>query len=471
VVRLRHGSSVRSLAGLLLQSAAVGLSAGAFGALFFGAIELAQRALLERWTGYVPLRAAGEAIVAWQSGVSLRTWLLAIFPAVGGLVSGLLTSRFAPEAAGGGGDAIIRCYHAGAAPAARVLPVKVAASLAALGTGGSGGRAGPTMQVGGLLGALLGRAAGADERRLRLLVVAGIAAGLAGLFRTPLGAALVATEILYRDGFALDALLPALVASLASYAVVLGIYGAAPLFGPSLGLAFAPAHLWLHALLALVVAAGGALFLRLLRGVQEAAAASPLPAWLRPAAGGLAMGVLGVVLVEVVTRRFGVAASRLGVFGGGRGAAQAAIEQSADLPAGWTLVVLLAAIFAAKAVATSLTVGSGAAAGDFAPSLVMGALLGGAFGHAAQAALGDPGLDPTAFAFVGMATFYGCVAHAPVGALVLVSELAGTPALLLPMAIAGVVSAVALRSPTLYPAQRTRSESRHTPISTAPGSR
>jgi CIC family chloride channel protein len=351
-----------------------------------------------------------------------------------------------------------------------VLPVKVLASLASLATGGSGGRAGPTMQIGGLVGGLVGRSLRVDERQRRLLVVAGIAAGLAALFRTPLGAAVLATEILYRDGLDLEALVPALVASLVAYCFVLWWYGGSPLFGPSHRFAFVPAHLWLHAGLALVVSGAGALFLEVMSAVRRAAARPTLPPWARPAAGGLAMGILGVGVMGILTWRYGAGSARIGVFGGGLGAAQAAILGAAELPVGWALVALLLGLFLAKALATSLTVGSGAAAGDLAPSLVMGGLLGSAFGHAAQAWLGDPRIDPAAFAYVGMATFYGGIAHAPLGALVLVSELAGSHALLVPMIVASVVAFAVLRRRTLYPSQRERPESTRTPNQIAPGS-
>jgi CIC family chloride channel protein len=116
-------------------------------------------------------------------------------------------------------------------------------------------------------------------------------------------------------------------------------------------------------------------------------------------------------------------------------------------------VLLLLAVAAAKVVASALTIGSGAAAGDFAPSLAIGGLVGAAFGHAARGLLGDPSIHPAAFALVGMGTFYGGVAHTPLSALVLVAELAGSYDLLVPMMLAIGIAYIALRRVTLYPAQ------------------
>ncbi len=143
----------------------------------------------------------------------------------------------------------------------------------------------------------------------------------------------------------------------------------------------------------------------------------------------------------------------LGVFGGGYGVAQAAISGAPGLPSGWSLVLFFTLLGSAKLVASALTIGSGGAAGDFAPSMVMGGLLGSAFGHAAGLVLHDPRLDPGAFALVGMGTFYGGIAHAPLSAVVLVSELAGSCDLLVPMMLTVSVAYVALRKWTLYPAQ------------------
>jgi CIC family chloride channel protein len=445
----------------LLHAAIVGAAAGLVGSLFFASLEWAQRLLLERVAGYAAMRAHGEVFLTEGGTLALRPWLLALLPAAGALVSGLLTSRLAPEAAGGGGDATIESYHRGGVVRRRLVLVKGAAAVATLASGGSGGREGPTMQIGGALGAWVARSMASTPRERRVLMVAGIAAGISAVFRTPLGAALLATEMLYRDDFESDALVPAILASVVAYSVVISILGQAPLFGSLPRFAFVPAHLALYAALAIVVALGAVSFVATLRAVQRASARSPLPPWARPAAGGLAMGVLGTAIALALLRYLGAPAARVGVFGGGYGVMQVALTGGEGLPAGWALVALLAALGLAKMIASSLTIGTGAAAGDFAPSLVMGALLGGAFGHAAALVLGDARIDPSAFALVGMGTFYGGIAHAPLAAVVLVCELAGSYDLLVPMMLAVSTALLALRSWSLYAAQpRTRADAR-----------
>jgi CIC family chloride channel protein len=441
---------LRILGRTLLHAALVGLLAGVLGAAFFAALEVAQRVLLEGLAGYVPLRAKGETFLPERGASAFRPWLLVLLPALGGLASGLLSTFLAPETAGGGGDAIIESYHRSGLVRRRVLIVKALAAICSLGTGGSGGREGPTMQIGGAIGALAGRYLPASRRERRILFVAGIAAGMAAVFRTPLGAALLATEMLYRDDFESDALVPAILASVVAYAVVISVFGETTLFGQPARFPFVPVHLLLYGLLAIVVAVAALPFLRALRGAQAISAKLPVPRWARPAVGGLAMGLLGTATLFAVSRH---APAGLGVFGGGYGVAQVAISGAPGLPEGWSLVLFLALLGFAKLVASALTIGSGGAAGDFAPSLVMGGLLGSAFGHAAALVFHDPRLNPAAFALVGMGTFYGGIAHVPLSAVVLVCELAGSYDLLVPMMLAVSVAFVALRRWTLYPAQ------------------
>jgi CIC family chloride channel protein len=216
---------LRIVGRMLLHAALVGLAAGLAGAAFFGSLEYLQRFLLEDLAGYVPLRAHGETFVTSHHLHPFRPWVLVFLPAVGGLACGLLT-RLAPETRGGGGDAMIDAFHRkGGIIRARVIWVKMVASLITLGTGGAGGREGPTMQIGGALGSVVGRVLGVSGRERRILLVAGVAAGMSAVFRTPLGAALLAVEVLYRDGFESDALIPSVLASVVSYSVVISIFG------------------------------------------------------------------------------------------------------------------------------------------------------------------------------------------------------------------------------------------------------
>ncbi len=431
----------------------VGVAAGLVGAALFAGFEYFQRLLLEDLAGYVPLRADGETFAAGEGGHHFRPWLLLILPALGGLASGFI-SRLAPETRGGGGDAMIQAFHhRGGLIRRRVIWVKSLTSMFTLGTGGAGGREGPTMQIGGALGGLVGRWLNASHRERRILMVAGVAAGMSAVFRCPLGSALLAVEVLYKDGFESEALIPSVLASVVSYSVIISIFGESTLFARVPRFPFVPAHLPLFGLLALLVAALAAIFVRVYRGVHHLFDRLPIPDWTRPAAGGLALGALCTPAVILVGNYLHAPGEGLGILGGGYGAVQMAISGSPWLPAGWVAVGLLIALSLAKLLAASLTIGSGGSAGDFAPSLAIGGLFGGAFGRAAQLLTHDPHLQPGAFALVGMGTFYGGIAHVPLSALVLVCELAGNYDLLVPLMLAQGIAFVALRNRALYSSQ------------------
>src|SRR4051794_24006100 len=237
----------------LLHTALVGLAAGLVGAAFFAGLEHAQRLFLDGWAGFTPLRAHGELFLRGHVSTGFRPWVIVFLPAVGGLASGLVTT-LAPETRGGGGDATIHAFHhQGGHIRRRVLWIKALASIFTLGTGGSGGREGPTMQVGAALGSTIGRLLRVSPREQRVLMVAGVAAGISAVFRPPLGAALFAAEVLYRDDFEAEALVPAVLASVIAYSVVISIFGESILFARAARYPFVPSHLPLYGLLALLV--------------------------------------------------------------------------------------------------------------------------------------------------------------------------------------------------------------------------
>ena len=317
---------LRIVGRMLFHAALVGMAAGFAGALFFGALEYVQRFLLEELAGYSVLRAHGETFAAPDGPLVFRPWLLVILPALGGLACGLLT-RAVPEARGGGGDAMIEAFHhRDGIVRRRVIWVKALASLVTLGTGGAGGREGPTMQIGGALGSVVARVLRVSARERRILLVAGVAAGISAVFRTPVGAALLAVEILYRDGFESDALVPSVLASVVAYSVVISIFGESTLLTHAPRFEFVPWHLPFYALLALLVAGLAAVFVAVLWRSKRLFAALPVPVWLRPALGGLVLGALCTPIIMVVGAQVGTTGQGLGILGGGYGAIQTAIS-------------------------------------------------------------------------------------------------------------------------------------------------
>ncbi len=434
----------------LLLAVGLGVAAGLVGAAFNASTDALREVLLVKLAGARLLRAAGEPGPA-GTAPSAVPWLLLVIPAAGALVGGLVT-RWEPDAFGGGSEQTIATYHAGGdSPPARLIPVKLVASIATLGSGGAGGREGPSMQLGSAVGAALARWFPTTEQEKRMLYVAGIGAGLSAVFQTPLGAAVLAAEVLYRDDFEAEALVPSVLASVVSYAVSYTLLGTKPFFGQLPAHPFVVAQLPFYALLAVVVAAVGVAFVWALHRVRDVARASGTPPWLMPALGGLALGALAVGLHVAGLHRVGAVSVESSVLGSGYGVAQWAL--SGKMRPSATLAAILLLLAALRIVGASLTVGSGGSAGDFAPSLTIGALVGASFGHLAAALFPGVGIQPASFAFVGMATLYGGIAHVPLGAMILVSELAGTYDLLVPLMICTVGAHVLLRRVQLYGSQ------------------
>ncbi|MCB9563589.1 MAG: chloride channel protein [Kofleriaceae bacterium] len=441
---------------LLLQAIAVGLTVGAAGCALLYALEHVEGLLLDRLGGYQRLRAVGEP-GEFTTAATSRLWLVGLLPALGALLAGWI-SRWAPEVRGGGGEQMIEAFHDhGGKIRRRVILLKPLVSIATLGTGGAGGREGPTMHLGGALAVWVAGLMPTTERERRVLMIAGVAAGISAVFRTPLGAALLAIEVLYRDDFESEALIPAVLASVVAYSLSASLLSTAPMFGQLPRFPFHWEHLPLYGLAAVAIALCALGFVGLLHGVQRVVARLPGPAWARPGVGGLALGVLAVAAAVVLPRWLDATRAQVAVLGGGYGSAQLAI--TGEL-AGWTAATVLLVVAALRALGCALTVGSGGSAGDFAPSMAIGAVLGAALGHAASATFGVD-VSPGAFALVGMATFYGGIAKVPLAATVMVCEMAGSYDLLVPLMASQAVAFVALRRVALYPAQRP--DQKHSP--------
>ena len=400
---------------------------GAFGALgaqvFLWMLGLTEKYLLTWFTGWqlpTPDQVAGGGAIP---SVHFLGWHLPLILVLGGLVSGALVYFFAPEAEGHGDDAAIKSYHQeGGRMRARVPVVKTIASAITIGSGGSAGREGPSAQIAAGFASVLGSLLKLSDDDRRYLVLMGMAAGLSAIFKSPLGTAIFAVEILYGSlAFEGTALGFTIVASAVAYGVTGAISGWAPLFHLPPHLAFDHAsHLVAYAGLGLVAGLLASVAPTVFYGMRDLFHKIPIPPHFKPAIGGLLLGIPAMWLPQVLS--------------GGYGWMQLAID--GRLP-----MMLMLGLALAKLISLALTMGSGGSGGVFAPTLYVGAMLGGGLAVVSHTVIGTA-IPPQAFAVVGMAAVFAGAARVPLASLIMVAELTGSYGLVVPTMVAVVISVV-----------------------------
>ncbi len=312
--------------------------------------------------------------------------MLLLLPALGGIISGWLVYTFCPEAEGHGTDAAINAYHQkGGFVRGRVPIIKTIASAFTLTTGGSGGREGPIAQIGAGFGSFLATKLKLSDRERRIMLAAGMGAGVGSIFRAPLAGALFAAEVMYRDmEFETEIIIPAGISSVVAYCVYCLFFGWGTLFQSPDFVFSNPIELGPYTLLAVLVIPFGYLYVRSFYGIHDLFAKLRVPRHIKPAIGGLLTGVIGFFLPQAMEFGYGFV--------------QLALENR--LP-----MLLLLAIAVGKIFTTSFSIASGGSGGVFGPSVVIGGCFGGAVGNAFNALMPGVVSEPGAFVVVGMAGF------------------------------------------------------------------
>lgn len=422
---------------LLILAVVVGVVAGCGALLFYFATNGIEHLMLGKIGNFhPPLEGTPESTFTSFIG-DLSTpyrWCLFLVPAVGGLFSGWLVYKYAPEAEGHGTDGALEAFHRKRGVIrGRVPIVKTIASVVTIGTGGSAGREGPIAQIGAGFGSFVATKLGLSTMDRRILLLAGMAGGVGATFRSPLGGALFAVEVLYRDPeFEHEGLIPCIISSITAYSLFGAVTGWKPLLDTPHFHFEHPAELLIYLALGVCCALLGVVYVKTFYGLRDAFKLLPIDNWLKPALGGLALGLMALFIPQVL--------------GSGYGWVQAALYGKMAL---WVMLV----IALAKIVATSLTISSGGSGGVFAPSLVIGAMLGGAFGASAELLFPTITQDPRAYVLVGMAGFFAGVANAPIATLIMVSELTGNYGLLAPLMLVCVVAMIVMRKNSIYEKQ------------------
>jgi CIC family chloride channel protein len=409
----------------------IGVIAGLGSIVFHYLCQLGVHFFMDMIAGYRPPAPAGEHHLLPPTDTSFSRWLLLLLPAAGGLFSGWLVYTFAPEAEGHGTDAAIDAYHnRGGFIRSRVPVIKTIASAVTLTTGGSGGREGPIAQIGAGFGSFLATRLNLSDRERRIMMAAGIGAGVGSIFRAPLAGALFSAEVLYRDPeFESEVIIPAGISSVVAYCIFCLVFGWGSLFDAPYFKFRNPLELGPYLVLAFVLVAMGIFYIKAFYGITALFKRMPIPNHIKPAIGGLCTGIIGFFLPHTLAFGYGFA--------------QKAIFNELTIPFLLTLAV-------GKVLTTSFSIGSGGSGGVFGPSVVIGGAMGGVVGRIFNSILPGVIADPGTFVIVGMAGFFTAVSNTPISTIIFVSEMTNSYHLLLPSLLVCSVAYLASQRWTIY---------------------
>lgn len=432
----------------LVLGTVIGVIAGLGAVVFYSLLRLASWAFLGLVGGYFVPQPAAEGNYPGTGHFPLW-WLIPIIVCLGGLISGVIVILFAPEAEGHGTNAAIDAVHRNPRMIrTRAVIVKMIASAITIGSGGSGGREGPTAQISAGFGSLLARTLDLSPEDGRIAVSIGIGSGIGAIFGAPLGGAVLAADIVYRDDFEVEALVPGLISSIVGYTVWGLMEGFSPMFGyaaPNFRFD-QPVQLVWFAVIGVITGLVGLLYAKTYYAVADGSKRMPLPRMLRPAVGGLAVGLLALAVPQVLGTGYGWVQQALGR------------ETLMAIPL-WIVIVLPFA----KILATSLSIGTGGSGGIFGPGTVIGGFVGSALWRLLEPlgpAWGIPH-SPAPFVIVGMMACFGGIARAPLAMMLMVAEMTGSLTILAPAMVAvGLAYLIVRRADaTIYRSQlRNRAE-------------
>jgi len=407
-IRRSENSSLVVLA--VVIGALAGVGAVAFRWLIIGATHL--------FSGHADYSDVGHASNPWVPW--LGPYFVVLAPVVGGLIYGPLVYHFAREARGHGVPEVMYAINkrAGRIPA-KVALIKALASAVTIGSGGSVGREGPIVQIGSAIGSTVARATKLNESQVRLLVACGAAGGIAATFNAPIAGVFFALELLLSN-FVARAFAAVVLSSVTASVIGRAAFGDVAFLSLPKFTVHSLGEYALYAVLGLLAALVATSFVKVLYWFEDVADRLwKGPEWLRPVAGGLLLGLLLLALPQM--------------YGVGYPVLENAVMGEYVV---WMLLLLLVG----KMIATSLTIAIGGSGGVFAPSLFLGAMLGAGFGTIADYAFPGIGLDPGAYALVGMGAVFAGAARAPITAVIILFELTGEYSIILPLLLAVVIS-------------------------------
>lgn len=350
---------------------------------------------------------------------SKRLLIFPLITTIGGLISGLLVFKIAPETRGSGIPYVkLTLARIGRGTRLRSILVKFFAGVAGIGTGLSLGREGPSVQLGAGSGALVAKLFkmhGTDQDKL---IASGAGAAIAATFNAPIAGALFVIEELIQK-YSSTLLFSVLVATVSAAGAARFFLGDSPSFSiPSLSFALQPQDIFVFVILGLVAGVVGVCFCKMLfLNITFFDKMNAVPVWMKPAVAGFAIGIFGLFLPYVL--------------GSGNFAVDMLLAHKFGL-------FMVCVIFIAKFIATPFCFGSGAAGGIFLPTLMLGSFLGYIVASVCNIAGFD--VNPVVFALVGMGAFLSAVARTPITSVVMVFEMTGDYGHILPIMLSAAIA-------------------------------
>jgi len=399
---------------------------GGYGAIGFR--KLIAAVSLIGWGTFTQMK--GQEMLTMAQSAPL--WVKIFIPTAGGLIVGSIVYFFSKEAKGHGVPEVMEAVALkDGLMRTRVVFAKAVATAFCIGSGGSTGREGPIIQIGSGMGSAVGRIMNFSGARLRTLVACGAAAGMAATFNAPMGGILFSLEVILSE-FAASQFIPIVVSSVIATALSRHYLGNFPAFTvPPYDLVHY-SELFLYFILGILAGGVAYIFIRALYGTEDLFDHWKFPNFLKPAIGGAIIGCIGLFFPEI----FGIGYETVG-----------------KVLHGEMLGTILIGLLFVKILATSVTLGSGGSGGVFAPSLFMGAVLGGLFGHFAQAFFPHAIASPGAYALVGMGAVVAGTTRAPIAAMLIIFEMTGNYLIILPLMFActmGLVVSALLSRESIY---------------------
>ncbi len=426
----------------------IGIIAGLGALLFYYAIIFFSYLFMNIFLGISFPVPVGEGSYLNFSITNSRYFLIPVSTTLGGLLSGLIVYKFAPEAEGHGTDAAIDAYHNKQGKVRKiVIPIKTLASAITIGSGGSAGREGPTAQISSGLGSIVADLLHLSPEDRRRAVAVGIGAGIGTIFKAPIGGAILGAEILYKKDIEPEIIYPSLIASAIGYSIFGSVVGFTPIFGYYVGM-FNPMRLPFYLILGLVSGLVAIFYVKTFYRIHDFFKNIKINKYFKPALGGFITGIIALLFPEVM--------------GVGYGWIQIFMSNNLKIipTSGLPLIIILIMLPIMKILATSFSIGSGGSGGVFAPGMVIGASLGLLFGILFNALFPSIVTSYIPFVIIGMLSFFAAAGKVPLSVMIMVVEMTGSLQLLPAAMISVAASYLISGNSSIYRSQvPTRKES------------